>query len=117
MLTYKVIELTTVTEETIEQALNEWTARGWNLNGMQFAMHESSAGHPWPLSSLHGTRETAPMSDDSTSTWLTALPISTGPTTPSATSPPLPATRPMPSTVSSRCCSSCSRTITHNTWR
>jgi len=42
MLTYKVIELTTVTEETIEQALNEWTARGWILNGMQFAMHESS---------------------------------------------------------------------------
>jgi len=42
MLTYKVIELTTVTEETIEQALNEWTARGWNFNGMQFAMHESS---------------------------------------------------------------------------
>ena len=42
MLTYKVIELTTVTEETIEEALNEWTAKGWNFNGMQFAMHESS---------------------------------------------------------------------------
>ena len=42
MLTYKVIELTTVTEETIEETLNEWTARGWSFNGMQFAMHESS---------------------------------------------------------------------------
>jgi len=42
MLTYKVIELGTVTEETIEETLNEWTAKGWDFNGMQFAMHESS---------------------------------------------------------------------------
>ena len=42
MLIYKVIELGTVTEETIEETLNEWTAKGWNLNGMQFAMRESS---------------------------------------------------------------------------
>lgn len=42
MLTYKVIELATVTEETIEEMLNEWTAKGWNFNGMQFAMRESS---------------------------------------------------------------------------
>ena len=42
MQTYKVVELGTVTEETIEETLNEWTARGWNFSGMQFAMHESS---------------------------------------------------------------------------
>jgi hypothetical protein len=42
MLTYKVIELATVTEETIEEALNEWTVKGWDFNGMQFAMRESS---------------------------------------------------------------------------
>jgi hypothetical protein len=42
MLTYKVIELGTVTEEAIEEALNEWTAKGWNFNGLQFAMRESS---------------------------------------------------------------------------
>ena len=42
MLTYKVIELGTVTEETIEDTLNEWTAKGWDLNGIQFAMRESS---------------------------------------------------------------------------
>ena len=42
MHTYKVIELGTVTEETIEETLNEWTARGWNFSGMQFAMRESS---------------------------------------------------------------------------
>ena len=42
MLTYKVIELATVTEEVIEATLNEWTAKGWRFDGMQFAMRESS---------------------------------------------------------------------------
>lgn len=42
MLTYKVIELGTVTDETIEETLNEWTAKGWTLNGIQFAMRESN---------------------------------------------------------------------------
>lgn len=42
MLTYKVVELGTVTEETIEEMLNKWTAKGWSFNGMQFAMRESS---------------------------------------------------------------------------
>ncbi len=42
MLTYKVIELGAITEETIEETLNEWTAKGWCFNGMQFAMRESS---------------------------------------------------------------------------
>jgi hypothetical protein len=39
---YKVVELATVTDETIEEALNEWTAKGWRFDGMQFAMRESS---------------------------------------------------------------------------
>ena len=42
MLTYKVIELGTVSEEIIEETLNDWTAKGWNFSGMQFAMRESS---------------------------------------------------------------------------
>jgi len=42
MLTYKVIELGTVTEEVIQETLNEWTAKGWRFDGMQFAMRESS---------------------------------------------------------------------------
>ncbi len=42
MLIYKVVELGTVTDETIEKALNEWTASGWRFDGMQFAMRESS---------------------------------------------------------------------------
>ena len=42
MLTYKVVELSTVTEETIQEALNEWTAKGWCYDGMQLAMRDSS---------------------------------------------------------------------------
>lgn len=42
MLQYKVVELSNVTEESIEEALNEWTAKGWRYDGMQFAMRESS---------------------------------------------------------------------------
>lgn len=42
MQTYKVVELSTVTEETIQEALNEWTARGWRYDGMQFAMRDAS---------------------------------------------------------------------------
>jgi hypothetical protein len=42
MLEYKVVEVTTVAEDTLEEILNEWTARGWRFDGMQFAMRESS---------------------------------------------------------------------------
>ena len=39
---YKVVELTMVTDESIESALNEWTAQGWTFDGIQFAMRDSS---------------------------------------------------------------------------
>jgi hypothetical protein len=39
---YKVIELTIVTDESIETALNEMTAQGWIFDGIQFAMRDSS---------------------------------------------------------------------------
>ena len=42
MLTYKVVELSVVTEESLQETLNEWTTQGWNYDGMQFAMRESS---------------------------------------------------------------------------
>lgn len=41
MLTYKVVEVNTVSEDILEQVLNEWTAKGWHFEGMQFAMRES----------------------------------------------------------------------------
>ena len=42
MLTYKVIEIGIVTEEAVEEVLNEWSSKGWNFDGLQFAMRESS---------------------------------------------------------------------------
>ncbi len=41
-LVWKVIELSSVTDVEIEQTLNEWTAQGWTLDNMHFAMRDSS---------------------------------------------------------------------------
>jgi len=41
-LKYKVVELSTVDEGTLEHAINEWVNRGWSFDGVQFAMRESS---------------------------------------------------------------------------
>ena len=39
---YKVVEISTVTDETIETALNLWTARGWRFDQIQFVVRDSS---------------------------------------------------------------------------
>ena len=39
---YKVVEISNVTDEEIESALNEWTAQGWTFDTLQFAMRDSS---------------------------------------------------------------------------
>ena len=41
-ITWKVVELSSVTDVEIEQVLNEWTGAGWTLDSIQFAMRESS---------------------------------------------------------------------------
>ncbi|GAB4556218.1 MAG: DUF4177 domain-containing protein [Geothermobacteraceae bacterium] len=40
--TYKVVETTTVTDETLEDIINTWVGRGWTLDTIHFAMRESS---------------------------------------------------------------------------
>ncbi|MBW2699815.1 MAG: DUF4177 domain-containing protein [Deltaproteobacteria bacterium] len=42
MLAYKVVETSIVTDESIEEIINQWVAEGWNLDGIQFAMREAS---------------------------------------------------------------------------
>lgn len=42
MLVYKFVELSTVTDESIEEAVNQWVGQGWNFEGMYFAMTEGS---------------------------------------------------------------------------
>ena len=39
---YKVVETSDVTDLELERILNEWTAQGWRLDTMQFAMRDSS---------------------------------------------------------------------------
>ena len=39
---YKVVEISTVTDEAIESILNEWVAQGWTYDGLQFAMRDAS---------------------------------------------------------------------------
>ncbi len=42
MITYKVVELSSVTDEEIESVLNQWTGEGWAFDAIHFAMRESS---------------------------------------------------------------------------
>jgi len=39
---YKVVETSDVTDASLEQILNEWTAQDWKLESIHFAMRESS---------------------------------------------------------------------------
>ncbi len=39
---YKVVELTTVTDEELERVINEWTSQDWILDTIQFAMRDAS---------------------------------------------------------------------------
>ncbi len=41
-LRYKFVELSIVTEETLEGAVNEWVAQGWQLDGIRFVTSEHS---------------------------------------------------------------------------
>lgn len=42
MIFYKVVELSLVTDESIEEALNLWTAQGWQFDRLQFVVSEAS---------------------------------------------------------------------------
>ena len=39
---YKVVETSSVTDESLERIINEYVAKGWSFDGMQFAMRDSS---------------------------------------------------------------------------
>jgi hypothetical protein len=41
-LRYKFIELSIVTDEAIEHAVNEWVGQGWQLEGIRFVTTEHS---------------------------------------------------------------------------
>ncbi len=39
---YKFVELSVVTDESIERVVNEWIAKDWLLDGIRFVMSEAS---------------------------------------------------------------------------
>jgi len=39
---YKVIEVSPVTDEKLEEVINDRTVEGWTLEGIHFAMRDSS---------------------------------------------------------------------------
>lgn len=39
---YKVVEVHTVTDENLENTINEWVRQHWVFEGIQFAMRDSS---------------------------------------------------------------------------
>ena len=39
---YKFVELSPVTDETIEDCVNEWVQQGWHLEGIRFVTTEHS---------------------------------------------------------------------------
>jgi len=41
-LQYKFVELSTVTDDKIEECVNEWVGQGWTFEGIRFAMAEHS---------------------------------------------------------------------------
>ncbi|HET7505288.1 MAG TPA: hypothetical protein VFK02_29920 [Kofleriaceae bacterium] len=41
-LRYKFVELSIVTEQTIEDTVNEWVGQGWQLEGIRFVTTEHS---------------------------------------------------------------------------
>ncbi len=41
-LRYKVIETSSVTDQELERIFNEWSERGWQLDGVRFAMSDAS---------------------------------------------------------------------------
>jgi len=58
-LHYKVVELSSVDEHSVERTINEWVPMGWKFDGLQFAMRESSKRPS--MAFVFFTREGAPL--------------------------------------------------------
>jgi hypothetical protein len=65
-LTYKFVEVTTVTDDRLEAVVNEWVGQGWLLDGIRFAMSDASRRPTMAFVSF--VREDAPQGDVSSTT-------------------------------------------------
>jgi hypothetical protein len=42
VITYKFVELSLVTDESIEEAVNDWVSKGWHLDAIRFVVGDGS---------------------------------------------------------------------------
>jgi len=42
MIKYKVVETSTVTDDQLEQIINEWVGKEWSFDSIQFVTREAS---------------------------------------------------------------------------
>ncbi len=73
VLQYKVVELSTVDEGALEGTLNEWCSKGWNFDGVQFAMRDSSKRPAMAFVFFTRPGEPAEVDDESAKRRLAAL--------------------------------------------
>jgi hypothetical protein len=59
-LEYKFVELSIVTDETIEEVVNLWVGKGWRLDGIRFAITEASRRPQMAFVSFTRDRPPAP---------------------------------------------------------
>ena len=59
-LEYKFVELSIVTDESIEEAVNAWVGRGWQLEGIRFVTSEASRRPSMAFISFTRDAATAP---------------------------------------------------------
>ncbi len=59
-LEYKFVELSIVTDESLEEAVNAWVGRGWQLEGIRFVTTEASRRPQMAFISFTRDSATAP---------------------------------------------------------
>jgi hypothetical protein len=59
-LQYKFVELSIVTDESLEEAVNAWVGRGWTLDGIRFVTGEASRRPQMAFISFTRDAATAP---------------------------------------------------------
>jgi hypothetical protein len=57
---YKFVELSVVTDETLEEAVNLWVGKGWHLDAIRFVTSEASRRPQMAFVSFTREREPEP---------------------------------------------------------
>lgn len=59
-LVYKIVEISTVTDETIEEVVNLWVGKGWLFEGIRFVTSDASRRPQMAFISFTRDAETEP---------------------------------------------------------